>query len=203
MPGTRSSKGAGVAALVAVVVVALAFLAGRSSAPADRTARVSAGVPVGYEHSRAGAEAAALQYATTRARALLLPAKDRLMVLRTIGTERWSSAADREDGARDLAPLAEQERANYLAAGVGSKTSAYSDGRATIVTWMVQAFSGGPSLVTWHTQVIDVVWQDGDWKIDGQRDARTQAVPQSPQKPRMADTRDVMLGLHAPVYGRP
>jgi hypothetical protein len=188
--------------LVLVAAGALVTI-GRLTAPDQPATRFVAGVLVGYERTEPGARAAAMTYATARARAILLDPARRRETLRAIATPKFARVADREDEARDLAPLAGQEQARYVVAGLGTSVERYDADRARVTVWLVQALAVDRTVASFLTQTVDLEWIDGDWRLAGQANAPVQAVPEITQTPRHADTRRLAARLNAPTYGRP
>lgn len=200
----RAPRWALVLRIVLVLVAAGALVAiGRLTAPDRPPVRFVAGVPVGYERTEPGARAAAMTYATARARAILLDPARRRQVLHAIATPRFARVADREDEARDLAPLSGQEQARYMVAALGTSVETFAADRARVTVWLLQALAVDRTVASFLTQTVDLQWVDGDWRLAGQADARVQAVPEITQTPRHADTRRLAARLTAPTYGRP
>ncbi|MGE4426924.1 MAG: hypothetical protein AB7G37_10780 [Solirubrobacteraceae bacterium] len=199
----RSSRGVVVVRLLLVVVVSVALVTlGRQTAP-DPPVRQVAGVPVGFSRTPAGARAAASTYATARARAILQAPTRRQAVLEAIGTRSFAAGVQRQERARDLAPLAVHEEADYLVAVLGSRVEVFTEGRARLTVWLVQVLAADTAAGSFLTQTVDLAWIDGDWRLDRQVDARRQAVPEITQTPRFTDTRHLVPGLRSPAYGRP
>jgi hypothetical protein len=190
--------------ILLVLVAAGALVAiGRLTAPDRQPVRFASGVPVGYARTEAGARAAAATYATVRAQAILLAPAERRRVLGAVATPAFARAAEREDEARDLAPLADHEQARYVAATLGATTDAYHGSRARVTVWLLQALAADRAVASFLTQTVELRWVDGDWRLAGQRESRGQAVPEITQTPRHTDTRRLVARLQAPTYGRP
>lgn len=189
--------------LLALVAAAALFLIGRATVPGEPFARSVDGIPVGFAKSPDGARAAALTFASARARAVLLEPRRRRPMLKAIGTGRFARAADLEDARRDLAPLTAHEQARYLVSGLGTRIVNYTTERASVQVWFFQVLGADTAVGSFSTQNVALVWQDKRWRLDGQSDAPQQAIPEIVQTARRAETRAVMADLHAPSFGRP
>lgn len=200
----QSSRWGTVLRFVLVLVTAAALLlVGRLTAPHDRPTRQVAGVPVGFPRTQDGARAAGMTYAAARARATLLAPDRRRALLRAIATGRFAQAADRQDGARDLAPLSDQQQARFLVTALGSRVDGFSSERVRLTVWLCQVFAADTAVGSFSTQAVALSWVDGDWRLEDQRDATVQAVPEVTQAARYRDTRTLLRGLSAPTLGRP
>ncbi len=200
----RTSRWAVVLRVLLVLIAAGALvLIGRMTAPDQPPPRFMAGVPVGFTRTQAGARAAALTYATSRARAILLAPQHRRIALNAIATPRFAAVADREDQARDLAPLSGQEAGRYLITALGSRLDGFTDQRARLTVWLFQVWAADTAVGSFSTQTVELVWQENDWRLDRQIDSPVQAVPQITQRPRFAQTRELVAELGAPRFGRP
>lgn len=188
--------------LLLIAAVALIVL-GRVTAPDDRTIRSVAGVPVGFARSEHGARAAGMTYAAARARATLLNPERRRTLLEAIATARFAAVADRDDEQRDLAPLADQEEGRYLVTALGSRLDTHDENRARLTVWLIQLWAADAAVASFSTQTVALVWEDDDWRLDGQTESDVQAVPQITQTPRQADTRRLVTTLAPPTFGRP
>jgi hypothetical protein len=200
---TMSRRGVVLRILLVLVAAGALVAIGRLTASDHHPVRFVAGVPVGYPRSETGARAAAATYATTRAQAILLEPAARRHVLDAIAIPAFARTADREDQARDLAPLAGQEQARYLVAALGTTVDAFTQDRARVTVWLLQALASDRAVGSFLTQTVELEWVDGDWRLAGQADSRVQAVPEITQAPRHADSRRLAARLQAPTYGRP
>lgn len=189
--------------LLLVALLGAAFLAGRQTAPTDTDVRRSQGVPMGYAHTADGARAAALTFASVRARTVLLEPRRRMALLGAFATDRFAQIADREDRERDLAPLAGQEGALFQIAGLGTRLNRLEGDVAVVTVWLVQVFAADETVASFSTQQVRLVWGSDDWRLDAQQDAPEQAIPDVVQRPQREATRTLVRGLTAPTYGRP
>lgn len=137
-----------------------------------------AGIPVGFARSEAGARAAALTYAT---------APQRWMYFDDDGVERAVRAiASSGSSARLAVEVGEEVRAarEGLTGSVGRvwwivrplATRVESHGRdeARVAVWVVSVLSASDVAMPqsdWRTVTFELVWEDGDWRVDGIRDS--------------------------------
>lgn len=204
MFATDNPRSATVVRVLLLLVVAVALvLIGRATAPDRPELRRPQGVPMGYAHSEDGARTAALTYASTRARTVLLAPGSRRRLLEAFSTSRFAQVAGREDRERDLAPLAGQEAARFQVAGLGSRVEHLDDDEAVVTVWLFQVFAADETVGSFSTQQVRLVWQDGDWRLDAQQDAPAQAVPDIVQRAQRRHTRELVGALTPPTYGRP
>lgn len=192
-----SPRGGLTAAALAVglVLVAVAFVIGRVTAPgtsprpaapaAQRAAgvpgpsRIVDGVGVGYPHTQAGAVAALLADGQTLGdpRVLLNPSR-RTQVLSLIATTRYAAQFSGAGGEalaqaeRETAlgrGLASGAQTVYLAVPVAYRVVSYSPARITVVGYGVSVAANDQGLsprATWATSTTTAVWQGGDWRVD-------------------------------------
>lgn len=138
--------------------------------------RVEAGVPVGYPHTRQGAQAAALRYVAVLGGPLMLDTARRDLALvavshdgqpRTDVAARWAARPSIErvtgvqDAVRSGAPVV------AAAAPVMSRVTSYDGGTARVTVWTT-AVLGTERLGTldqsWSTETVTLRWA-GDWKL--------------------------------------
>lgn len=176
-------------ALVAVLLVVLGIVVGRftvgepdvgaggTAAPDAGPSDMVDGVPVGYERSREGAVAAALNYGTVLSDpAFVTDAGRRGKILSAITTEEVAKSYE-DEGAAALADLAETPLYRGIGQGVptvwtgaplGYRVGRYSDDGAEIFTWSVGVLGNRemkPRAI-YSSSVTRLTW-DGDWKIAG------------------------------------
>jgi hypothetical protein len=154
--------------------------AGAAAASQVGPRRVVAGVPVGYEHSKQGAVAAAANYAKVLSSEVILDRRSRRAALAALAAPETLA---RQQRALDLA-VAE------LAKGLGTSGASPADGtvllravpvgwrleeyagdRATVAIWVTSVLgslngpSGGvPVQEGWGTTTVQLRWARGDWK---------------------------------------
>jgi hypothetical protein len=171
---------AGVVALL--VVGAIGWAAGRSSAPTGAARaeggpggvgaiRVVAGVPLGVDHTRSGALAAADNYVARAAETIVQdPAAFRQLVQRVWQPATQSKAFADGRNARKQAPDAV---ANYAAGGRGLSITAarrlesYDATRASVLTWGA-GFIWGPDkrpTQRWFLARTKLVWVEDQWRV--------------------------------------
>jgi hypothetical protein len=137
-------------------------------------------VPVGYQHSEAGAVAAAANYAKVLSSELILDKASRRKAIDTLAAPearaRQQRAFDRavaslakglgvkDGGAADGTVL-------LRAVPVGWRLEAYTDDRATVAIWVTSvagSLGGPPGGVPvqegWGTTTVELRWVGGDWK---------------------------------------
>ena len=182
------------AVVVAVAALALAFVVGRSTAPAGTTqghpprsavpqrpgpARVVDGVGVGYPDTESGAVAALLADGQTLSdpRVLLDPAR-RSQVLGLIATSRYAATFS-GSGGRALATaerqtalgrgLATGAQTVFLGVPIAYRVVSYTPQRIRVIGYGVSVVANDRGLsprATWATSTTDAVWQNGDWRVD-------------------------------------
>jgi hypothetical protein len=126
-------------------------------------------VPVGYQHSQAGAVAAAANYAKVLSSELILDKASRRKAIDTLSAPE---ARARQQRAFDRAVAS-------LAKGLGVKDGGAADGtvllRAVPVGWRLEAYTsvagslggspgGVPVQEGWGTTTVELRWVGGDWK---------------------------------------
>jgi hypothetical protein len=156
---------------------AYAGTGGRSTGPG--------GLPLGYDHTEAGAATAATNYlmwlnsiritdkstADAMATAAAADAATRTALVHTSDETR--------SGMGDL-------RADQLEPARGAYAVAhYADDQATIYIWApeVTTDSGGTTDQLWAINAVQVVWASGDWKLDHQLIAQTGGAAVDPADP--------------------
>lgn len=135
------------------------------------TREVVNGVPIGYEHTEAGAVEAATNFARVMASASGGNASYEAAWL-TMAAPEWKERAQElaENGLDFL-------RERYGAGGslsfsaVRYRVASYSQSSAVVELWGVTVASGPkvPGIdETWLTASIELVWTSGDWRVSGQ-----------------------------------
>ncbi|MGW8782652.1 hypothetical protein ACWGNM_31950 [Streptomyces sp. NPDC055796] len=141
-------------------------------------------VPKGFAHNEQGAQSAAANYAVALVSAdILKPQMRRQIVRQVFVADKVSELETRLDQAYGKAFL---DQAGLDANGnaaqgltyisrtvpVGSKTTKYSDGTATIDVWCTGAFgtagvgSTNPVSNDWFTMTLTLRWAENDWKVE-------------------------------------
>lgn len=173
------------------------------------------GVPVGYERSRGGAVAAALNYGRVSARPEFVTDPGRRMeILRTLATPEAARRYEKQ-GAAALASLAETPLYRATREGtptiwqttpLGYRVERYSDDEAVVMAWSVGTFGVGdaPPRAIFGSDTARLRWRDGDWKLAGDAGREEQgptpalAERASPTPPR--EFRDRLRGLQGLRY---
>jgi hypothetical protein len=207
----------------ALIAAAIGWTAGRSTAPnrspraqgdtAPGAIRLVDGIPIGVEHSRAGALAAADNYVARAAETIVQDPPAFTRLVRTVWAPS-SQARALSDGksSRSQAPDAV---ANYAAGGRGlamtaaRKLERYDGTHASVLSWGA-GFIWGPEkrpTQRWFLARTRLVWTDGHWSV-----AALDELPDAAPTPyrvivgnRGADSstvfEDRLQGMSAPVYG--
>lgn len=208
-PGNRG-KLAVLAAGLAIVLLLVGFIAGRSSAPsapapapsqqANTPASVlgptdiASGVPLGFAHSREGAVAAAVNFAGVLTSQRLVDRDGYLDAVREITAPEAADAqlkkaaeyVDTLETSRHLIAKAQFGFAvsiRYLPAGYQLVT--YENDKATVKVWgsTVLGLEQEPLPVeAWGTTTFQLRWTGKDWRMVDQKAETTTTVPQVVQQ---------------------
>ncbi|QGN34478.1 hypothetical protein [Microlunatus sp. Gsoil 973] len=158
---------------------------GRAYAGTGGSSKGPAGLPLGYDHNKAGAATAATNY-------LMWLNSIRITDKSTADAMATSAAADAatrtalihssdetRSGMDDLkADQLEPARGAYAVAH-------YSDDQATIYIWAPEVTTdrSGTTDQLWAIDAVQVVWASGDWKLDHQLMAQTGGAAVDPADP--------------------
>ncbi len=198
LPSRRAAIVAAVAVVVLVAGVFLVRLTGddptssdrhdappaevspRPTVPAGATgpAGEAAGVPVGFAADEPGAVAAAVAYATASQRWLYFTDAE---IEAAIGEIATPVAAPRlaEDVVADIS-MARDELARssgriwWLVRPLAWRVDSFRDTQARVSVWTVTILSAAGVAAPqseFLTVTLDLAWVDGDWRVDGVRDA--------------------------------
>jgi hypothetical protein len=216
-----------IAAVVAAVVIAgAAWAAGRASAPdaptaSDEPAAAAAtsaiqtmdGVPVGVDHSRAGALAAADNYAATTVESVVQnPGRYRQLVEQAFAPAYQAQALSEAEDVRSRSPRSVAiyaEGGRGIAAVGARRLDTYEEARASVTTWVAYV-RWGPELPPeqeWQLVESDLRWVDGRWRVTSIRTASRPAP--SPTRVRYSSDDALksstfereLRGMTAPIYG--
>jgi hypothetical protein len=166
--------------------------------------RVVAGVPVGYEHSKQGAVAAAANYARVLSSELILDKASRHKAIDTLAAPEARARQQRALD-RDVASVAKALGVGAAGAGdgtlllravpVGWRLEEYAGDHATVALWVTSVGGslngpGGsrPVQEGWGTTTVKLRWTGGDWKLlqstntDGPTPLADPAAPTAPSQ---------------------
>ena len=211
-------------AIGVLVVAAIGWAAGRSSAPEDSAQaqregggasaiRLVDGVPVGIEHSRAGALAAADNYVAVSSETVLQDPDRYANLVREAYDTTYQATAIREGEA--LRKKSTETLANYDAGGralaivAARRLDQYADDRARALTWTA-GFSWGPDRrpgQRWFFTETSLRWDRDRWRVE--RIDESQRVAPAPGVVRYSDKAALrtetfdreLRGMTAPSYG--
>lgn len=169
------------ATIVAVLIVgAIGWALGRSTAPdapgnndtAGGPIRSIGGIPVGVQHSRAGALAASDNYVALGSETITQDPARYTRLVRTVYEPGYQRTALTE--AKQVRASSADAVANYEAGGRGvalvaaRRLDTYSDSRAMITTWL-GGFSWGPKKKpgqTWYLTESTLRWDGQRWLVE-------------------------------------
>jgi hypothetical protein len=211
-----------VAAFLALVVLGVGVLLGRSSMPSSRLpsvavvvddgatghTRLVADVPVGYAHTEQGAISAATNYLAALATATVSSQRTRAQMIAAMAAAESRAALQQQyDWAsakigRELhLEGSESVQAVVRMIPVGWQVQRY-DGRTAEVlvfgTGLYGSSAGVPVRETWGVNAVTLTWEDGDWKLVG---STTEAAIVPLADPRSRVASDNGTGL-APLVNR-
>jgi hypothetical protein len=211
------------AALVGVIVVgAIGWAIGRTTAPDEPTQasgapiaaiRVLDGVPIGIEHSRAGALAAADNYVAVGAETVVQDSARYEQLVRQTYADGYQGTALR-DGS-EARNAAHQSVDLYAAGGksvavtAARRLDSYEQGHAKITTW-VAGITWGPGRVPGHTWSLvesRLAWTGDRWRVQKLDVAKRPApAPQrlgyrSAEQLKTSTFERELRGMTAPIYG--
>jgi len=207
----------------ALVVAAIGWAAGRSSAPEGSAqargdepnaaaVRLVGGVPVGVEHSRAGALAAADNYLAVTTETVVQDPRRFEAVVRRVFVPSYQAKALREG--EDARSSAQDAIANYDAGGqalamiAARRLDTYGGDRAVVTTWR-SGVIWGPSerpASRWFLTETQLRWDGQHWLVEKMDDAR-RAAPSPILKYRGRESTRTsafereLRGMTAPSYG--
>ena len=213
-----------IAGVVVAVVLAgvIGWFAGRSSAPdsakaesggsAGAAIRVVDGVPIGVQHSRAGALAAADNYVTFATEtAIQDPERYERLVRRAYAPEYQATALREGSDARRLSPRLVDEYRNGrkgLAIVAARRLDSYSADRADVTTWRAGVVWSATSepFTQWFLTETQLQWDGERWRVaktdDSRRTAPAPPIRYEDRDGLRSETFDRELrGMRAPFYG--
>lgn len=142
------------------------------------------GIPSGFAHDAQGAQSAASNYAVSLVSADILKPDRRTEIVRQLfvadKVSELEGKFDKTYSKDFLEKIGLDEKGNaapgqtYVSrtVPVGTKTTAYSDGGASVEVWCTGAFgtagqdTTNPVSNDWFTLTLKLRWADGDWKVE-------------------------------------
>ncbi len=202
--GVRRVSAMAILAVVAALLIGV--LLGRLTAGGDEAtpapdqggqasaagpARSANGVPIGYARSRAGAVLAATNFVSVLSSPAMLDDAQRAAAIRQMATSAFAprlltqtAAANRQLAAGPLGTgLRQGDATVFQGAQLGYRLVDFSGERATVSVWTVAIIGNTGAVapqVGWQTNTFELVWQDGDWRLDGYR-GRPGPTPGTPE----------------------
>ncbi len=178
--------------------------------------RTENGVPVGYERSREGAVAAALNYDASLARPEVVtdPAR-RAEILEAIATPEVVRQYAQEDRVAALTSLAQEPVYRATREGrpsvwqttpLGYRVDRYTDEEAQVSSWSMAITGAGRAspVAVFGVGTGRLRWQDGDWKFAGAvgpgRDGPTPALADDASPSSTDEFRARLRGLEGLRY---
>lgn len=177
--------------------------------------RTENGVPVGYERSREGAVAAALNYGRVSARPEFVTDPGRREeILKALATPEAARRYEGQ-GAAALASLADTPLYRATREGtpviwqttpLGYRVERYSDDEAVVMAWSVGTFGAGDATprAVFGSDTARLRWREGDWKIAGdagrEEEGPTPALAEGVSPTPAREFRDRLRGLQGLRY---
>jgi hypothetical protein len=127
--------------------------------------KVVAGVPVGYERSKAGAVAAAASYTRALGQSLGKGRSQREAVVDAASVEERKVTLI---GAETDAEKALEANKGFVRLGIlGQRVSSFTSDVAKVSLWTVSVVTqaGSQGQAAWGTGEVELHWLDGDWKL--------------------------------------
>ncbi len=175
--------------LASILILSIAFLAGRATIAGGRTPivpgpyRAVDGITVGFDHSEAGAEAAAAHYLLELERAM-----DSLSVQRTAAVARYVATSGEAGAlaahAASVIALEHAHGAPLRRVAIATDPLAYSPSAAQITVLETWIYATSEQEALWAIERVSLVWQDEDWRVS----AIDGAAPSANES--LADLRD-------------
>jgi hypothetical protein len=209
--------------IVAVLLVgAIGWVVGRSTAPEGSAAadggstaapvRMVDGVPVGIQHSRAGALAAADNYLAVTTETVVQDPERFEALVRRVFVPAYQAQALKEG--EDARAAAQGAVANYEAGGralaiiAARRLDTYSEDRAVVTTWRSGVLWGPAErpAARWFLSETELQWDGQRWLVAKMDDAR-RAAPSPILKYRDRESTRTsafereLRGMTAPTYG--
>ncbi len=166
------SRGAARAALAVacVVILSIAFLAGRATIAGQKQPvvpgpyRVVDGVSLGFAQTEAGAEAAAAHYLLELERAMdTLSAQRTATVAGLVSTSSEARAIGAH--AASVIALEQSHGAPLRRVAVSTDPVSYSAAAAQITDLESWIYATSSQEALWAIESVSLTWQDGDWRV--------------------------------------
>ncbi|MBA2312964.1 MAG: hypothetical protein H0V97_09230 [Actinobacteria bacterium] len=145
------------------------------------------GVPVGYARTEEGAIAAATNFSLLSGRNGLLDLEALTTAMRTLAAPSWEEeAANQARDGYEYIVDAYGEDADISASALRYNLMDFDPDSAVVRLWTVSVASGSqrPSVEeVWAIVTVDLVWVDGDWRVQGTESAVGPAPVDLPSRP--------------------
>jgi hypothetical protein len=141
-----------------------------------------AGVAVGFAHSRAGAVAAAVAYATALSEATSWSPDERRAAIAAMSSEAGRGDVQRsaDNAYAVIDKPAPPDGSLFVRSGtLAFRLARYDDSQAQVILWSVDV-AGAQSTAAqagWTTKTVLLGWEDNDWKLAGFPDATEGPTP--------------------------
>jgi hypothetical protein len=133
------------------------------------------GVPVGYARTEEGAVAAATNFSLLAADDDLLEVDALALAMETLAAPNWKAEARAQAvNGNEFVVDRYGTDADLTGAVLRYEVVEYSSDRAVVRLWTVSVVSGSnrPNVEeVWGTVTVNLVWVDGDWRVEGNESA--------------------------------
>jgi len=157
-------------AVACVVILSIAFLAGRATSAGQKPPvvpgpyRVVDGVSLGFAHTEVGAEAAAAHYLLELERAMdTLSAQRTTTVSALVATSSEARAIGAH--AASVIALEQSHGAPLRRVAVSTDPVSYSASTAQITVLESWIYATSAQEALWAIERVSLTWQDGDWRV--------------------------------------
>jgi len=204
------------AAAIALVAVAVGVVIARTTdhpAPGGGPVRAVNGIPIGVQHTPAGALAAADNYLAIASQTVeQAPAVFAQLVTEAYAPSVRATTLAQAAAIRSADPtgMVNYARGGRAVAVIGARRlDAYASARATVTTWL-GGFVWGPGLAaprqSWNLVDTTLAWQAGEWVIvSSSADATAAPVPSvvivDGANNQTGAFNERLSGMSAPFYG--
>jgi hypothetical protein len=159
-----------VIAVVCVLLISTAFLAGRATIAGGTPPvgpgpdHVVNGVGLGFAHTQAGADAAAAHYLLELERAMDTLSVQRTAVVAGLVTTSGEARAITAHAAAVIA-LEQSHSAPLRRVAISTDPLSYSPAEAQITVLESWIYANSAQEALWAIERISLTWQDGDWRV--------------------------------------